>query len=353
MKAYAIDNGDEHSASEVSLLNQIAAHGAGPAGDDDRRADALEMATLHYMRGQTMESIARTFGVSRSTVSRQLTWAKDSGLVEIRVRPDQVGDTTVAGAVMEKYGLEHCVAAPAGSLTAGERFDVTATRAANLIDSVLESDMIVAVSWGTMVNAVSLGLKSRNVVNCQVVQLNGFGNAITTGLHYSNRIFERFGDAFNAYVQQYPAPLFFDSRQVRDSLLSEYSVARIRRLQHTADLVLFNVGTVEDFLPNSPYLAGYHIGEREIDEIRRDGVVGEIAATYFRADGSTSSVEINQRTSGPDLSRLRSARFRVCATSGERKSAALHAALQAGYITHLVTDTDTARSLLSIDAIGD
>lgn len=334
-------------------MSQTSAGGVEPAGDDDRRADALEMATLHYMRGRTMESIARSFGVSRSTVSRLLAWAKDSGLVEIRVRPDQVGDMAVATALVEKYGLEHCVAAPVGSLTAGERFDVTAARAANLIDTVLESDMVVAVSWGTMINAVSLGLKPRNVVNCQVVQLNGFGNAITTGLHYSNSILERFGHAFNAYVQQHPVPLFFDSRDVRDSLLSEYSIARIRRLQHTADLVIFNVGTVEDFLPNSPYLAGYHIGEREIDEIRRDGVVGEIAATYFRADGSTSEVEINQRTSGPNLGRLRSARYRVCVTSGERKSAALHAALQAGYISHLVTDTDTARSLLSIDSIGD
>lgn len=307
------------------------------------------MATLHYMRGQTMEAIARTFGVSRSTVSRLLTWAKDSGLVEIRIRPGQGGDSAVATDIRQKYGLEDCIATPVGSLTAGERFEVTAAKTANLVDTVVGSDMVVAVSWGTMVNAISLGLKSRNVVNCQIVQLNGFGNAITSGLHYSNRILERFGDALNAYVQQYPAPLFFDSCEVRDTLLSEYSIARIRRLQHAADLVLFNVGTVEDFLPNSPYLAGYNIGPREVNEIQRDDVVGEIAATYFRADGSTSNVEINEHTSGPDLERLKLARYRICATSGERKVEALHAALQAGYISHLVTDTDTAKSLLSVD----
>lgn len=316
--------------------------------DDDRRAVALEMATLHYMRGQTMESIARSFGVSRSTVSRMLVWAKDTGLVEIRIRPGQVGDTEVADALIERYQLESCIAAPAGSLTAGERFELTAARAANLIDTLLESDMVMAVSWGTMVNAISLGLKPRNVVNCQVVQLNGFGNAITTGIHYSSRILERFGEAYNAYVQQFPAPLFFDSAGACDILLNEYSLSRIRRLQHTADLVLFNVGTVEDFLPNSPYLAGYNVGAREIDEIRRDEVVGEVAATYFRADGSTADVEINAHTSGPDLERLKLARYRICVTSGERKVEALNAALKGGYISHLVTDTDTASSLLSL-----
>jgi deoxyribonucleoside regulator len=319
-----------------------------PAGNDDRRAIALEMATLHYTRGKTMEAIAQSFGVSRSTVSRLLTGAREAGLVEIRIRPGQLGDSAVAAEIVDRYQLEGCIAVPAGSLSPAERFEATAARAANLIDSILESDMVIAVSWGTMVNALSLALKARNVVNCQIVQLNGFGNSISKGVHYSNQIYERFGEVYNAYVQQYPVPLFFDSNEVRDSLLRESSIARIRRLQHAADLVLFNVGTVEDFLPNSPYLAGYNVGAREVDDIRRDGVVGEIAATYFRADGSTSGVDINDRTSGPDLERLKSARYRICVTSGEHKVRALNAALQGGSISHLVIDTDTAASLLSL-----
>lgn len=326
-----------------------ATSGSEPAGDDDRRAIALEMATLHYTRGKTMEAIARSFGVSRSTVSRMLTWAREAGLVEIRIRPGQLGNSVVATEIVDKYELEDCLAVPAGSLSPAERFEATAARAADLIDTLLESDMVIAVSWGTMVNALSLGLKSRNVVNCQIVQLNGFGNAITTGAHYSNRIYERFGEVYNAYVQQYPVPLFFDSEQARDTLLRESSVMRIRRLQHAADLVLFNVGTVEDFLPNSPYLAGYNVGSREVEEIRRDGVVGEIAATYFRADGTTAGVSINERTSGPNLERLKSARYRICATSGEHKVRALNAALEGGYISHLVVDTETAASLLSLE----
>lgn len=318
------------------------------AGVEDRRAIALEMATLHYTRGKTMGAIARSFGVSRSTVSRLLTWAREAGLVEIRIRPGQLGNSDVATEIVDKYQLEACLAIPAGSLSPGERFEATAARATTLIDTLLESDMVIAVSWGTMVNALSLGLKPRNVVNCQIVQLNGFGNAITTGAHYSNRIYERFGDVYNAYVQQYPVPLFFDSEEARETLLRESSIARIRRLQHAADLVLFNVGTVEDFLPNSPYLAGYNVGSREVEEIRKDGVVGEIAATYFSSDGATSSVDINARTSGPNLERLKSARYRICATSGEHKVRALKAALEGGYISHLVVDTDTAASLLSL-----
>lgn len=315
--------------------------------ESSRHAVALEMATLHYTRGHTMEAIARQFGVSRSTVSRMLTWAREAGLVEIRIRPGELGDDEVADRIVERFGVEECRAVPAGSLSPGERFDVTAARGAGLLDTLLESDMVVGISWGTMINALSLGLRPRNVVNCQVVQLNGFGNSTSTGVHYSNRIFERFGEAFSAYVQQYPVPLFFDREEARDSLMHEYSIQRVRRLQHAADLVLFNVGTVEDYLPNSPYLAGYNVGTQEAEQIRRDEVVGEIAGTYFQSDGHTSGVEINKHTSGPDLERLKLARYKICVTSGEHKVEALKAALEGGYVSHLVIDTDTAAALLA------
>lgn len=95
-------------------------------------------------------------------------------------------------------------------------------------------------------------------------------------------------------------------------------------------------------------LAGDNVGSSEVEEIRRDEVVGEIAATYFRADGATSGVDINDRTSGPDLERLNGARCRVCATSGEHKVRALNAALEGGYISHLL---DTAASLLSLKSL--
>ena len=37
-------------------------------------------AERHYLRGETMESIAHTLGVSRSTVSRLLTQAREEGI---------------------------------------------------------------------------------------------------------------------------------------------------------------------------------------------------------------------------------------------------------------------------------
>ncbi|WP_178945192.1 sugar-binding transcriptional regulator [Kocuria sp. TGY1127_2] len=312
----------------------------------DKRAKALEVASRYYAQGQTMQAIARALGMSRSTVSRLLSWAKEVGLIEVRVRPGRSNDLVIENRLKDEYGLESCTVVPTGSSDVGESLEAVALRGAHLVHELLESDMVMAISWGTMIDSVSRCLTPKSTVNCQVVQLNGFGNSITSGIHYSNLIMERFGTAFNAYVQQFPVPLFFDSPVTRDALFSERSIARIRRLQQTADLVLFNVGTLDDNLPNGPYLAGYYVGTDDSRELESEQCVGEISATYFRKDGSSHDIEFNRRTSGPDLEGLRSSRYRVCVTCGARKVTALYGALNGGLITHLVTDVTTAQQLI-------
>lgn len=312
----------------------------------NRRANALEVASRYYMQGQTMQAIARSLGMSRSTVSRLLSWAKDSGIIEVRVRPGQSNDLVIEAKLKRQFDLESCTVVPTGSSDSGEQLEAVALRGAHLVHELLQPDMVVAISWGTMIDAVSRCLIPKSTVNCQVVQLNGFGNSITSGVHYSNLIVERFGTAFNAYVQQFPVPLFFDSPATRDALFAERSIARIRRLQQTADLAVFNVGTLDDSLPNGPYMAGYYVGADDAQELKAEECVGEIAASYFRQDGSSDGIDFNRRTSGPDLDSLRSVRYRVCVTCGTKKVSALRGALNRGLVSHLVTDVATAQRLV-------
>ena len=49
----------------------------------DRYDRLYAVAERHYLQGETKESIARSLTVSRSTVSRMLTQARDEGIVRI------------------------------------------------------------------------------------------------------------------------------------------------------------------------------------------------------------------------------------------------------------------------------
>lgn len=321
-----------------------------PASHDDRRASALYVARRYYVDNATMESIGRELGASRSTISRLLTYARESGLVEIRFLPDKPLKPDIHVAIETTYDVVAHIVPASASVSEGERLARTASYAARVIYSIVDSDMVVAVSWGTMIDQVSKRLIPKPVSNCQIVQLNGYGNTTTNGLHYANSIMYEFSQAFNGYVQQFPIPIFFDTSATRDALFSERSIQRIQRLQYGADVAIFNIGTVDAGEPNHPYLAGYFIDEQDIAGLAQDDAVGELAGRYFKPDGGAAGIGLNDRTSGPDLDRLKNVEHRLCITSGNRKVAALQAALHGGYITDLVIDEVTAHLLLRHDA---
>lgn len=312
---------------------------------NDRSSEALFAAQKYYIHGATMEAIARELGSSRSTVSRLLTYARETGLVEIRLMPTGSSEPRLATTLERTYGVQAHIVPASSSLSTPERLDRTASNAARVLHAFLESDMVVDISWGTMLDAVSRCLVPKNVSNCQFVQLNGAGHPTTEGIHYSNNIMAAFSEAFHASIRQFPIPLFFDSAETCSSVFRESSIHRIVELQKNADIALFNVGTVDDGILNNPYLTGYDIDAHDTNELAEDGAVGEIATTYYRQDGSHEGIRFNTRTSGPDLGDLRRIKHRICATSGNHKVNALHAALLGGYITDLVVDEVTARIL--------
>ena len=66
-------------------------------GNQMRDQDVLQAATMYYVQEETMDSIAHILGTSRSTVSRLLKRARETGVVRITIqnpdRPSKIGNT--------------------------------------------------------------------------------------------------------------------------------------------------------------------------------------------------------------------------------------------------------------------
>lgn len=320
---------------------------ASAAADQSRTEQALLAAQRYYAEGVAMEVIAQELETSRSTVSRLLSFARETGLVEIRVLPPHTRVSELEALLSERYSVAvNVVHVPPGA-TGPERLERTALHTAGLLGTIFESDMILGLSWGTMLNAVSQYLTPKATTNTQIVQLNGFGNPRASGVHYANSMFSAFSAAFGAYVQQLPLPLFFDTEQARDIMFRERSIRHIAELQASADVVLFNVGTVAQGVPSSPYLNGYFLDDDDFALLKEDDAVGDVATIFLSRRGSYDDVRFNRRTSAPDPQALLRVRHRVCAVSGDHKVDALHAALIGGFVTQLVIDERTAELLIA------
>jgi len=310
----------------------------------DRQSTALRAARLYYQRELTMGAIAHELGTSRSTVSRLLGRARASGLVEVRIRePGPAPD--LEQRLATRLAIQVRVVPVARAMGEAEVFDRVCAAGARYVSAMFESNMTMAVAWGTTMNALSRHLPLKATTRSRVVQLNGAGNTHSSGIAYASQLLQRFGDAFTAEVDQFPVPTFFDFPETKRALWRERSVQRVLTLQSGADLAVFSVGAVHGGVPSHVYSGGY-LEEREYATLVRERIVGDVATVFLREDGSSLDIALNARSSGPDLAVLAAVPRRVCVASGRHRVRGLAGAVAAGVVSDLVIDADTATALL-------
>lgn len=319
----------------------------GRSSDSDLRiGQATRAARLYYFQDMTMAAIGHELGISRSTVSRLITFARDSGLVEITISTPLGRAPEIEQAFADRYDIRAHVVPVSETVDELERLDRVAVFAGRLLTSFVESDTVTGVAWGTTISAVARRLAPKRTFNSYVVQLNGAANTRTTGVSYATDIIKSFADAYGAVPQGFPVPAFFDYPETRRLLWRERSIKRVLDLQDRMDLAVFSVGAVRGAVPSHVYSAGY-LEPADRIELERDGVVGDIATVFLRADGSYDRIALNDRSSGPGLDRLAAVPRRLCIVAGESKMDGLRAALRGGLVTDLVIDDASAAVLMS------
>lgn len=308
-------------------------------------AAALTAARLYYLQDKTMEVIAEELGTSRSSVSRLLRYARDVGLVDIRITSPLEHAGELETQLHDRFQVSVHVVPMPESVTEVERLERVALTAGRLLTQVIESNMVVGVAWGSTISAVSRELGQKETRGTTLVQLNGAGNTLTSGVEYSSEILQRFGSAFGAQVQQFPVPAFFDDPTTREAMWRERSTLRVLDLQAKMDLAVFSVGSPSADVPSRVYVGGY-LGRDDYRSLREDRAIGDIATVFFRADGSWRDIALNARATGPGLDRLRRVGRRFCVVAGAQKLPPLRAAISARLITDVVLDEGLARQLV-------
>lgn len=308
--------------------------------------DALTAAQLYYLQDLTMDAIAHELHTSRSSVSRLLGHARETGLVEIQVRSPLDMPRQLEGDIRAQFGITAHVVPVPDQTSDVERLDRVALSAARILGGFIDSNMSLGVAWGSTMSALSRHLLSKATHNSTIVQLNGAANPRTTGILYASEILQRFGSAYGATVQQFPVPAVFDDPATKAALWRERSISRVVEMQKTLDTIVFGLGSPFAGVPSHVYIGGY-LDEDDFAQLRATGAVGDIATVFYREDGSSDGIPLNDRSSGPSLDVLRGISRRVCVVSGESKLQTLRGALAAGLITDLIVDSGTARKLLA------
>ena len=306
---------------------------------------AIRAARMYYYQNLTTAVIAREMNVSRSTVSRLLSYAREAGLVDIRiVEPTEMPDK-LAQSILERYGIEKVHVVPVPEIASeAEWLERVALYTANYLNTIFDSEMVLGIAWGTTLTAVSKHLLRKTTHNSQIVQLNGAGNTQSMGIGYASQIIMRFAENYSARAHLFPVPTFFDYAETKQALWREGSIKRILDLQAQTDLLLYSIGAVNAGIPSHVYSAGY-LADADYQALDKYQIVGDIATVFFTEDGSSANIPLNKRASGPGFDLLREKRG-VCVVSGLAKVRGLQAALTGKLMSELIIDEPSARALI-------
>ena len=114
----------------------------------DRASLLADVAEMYYLEEKNQAEIAKTIGLTRSMVSRMLTEARESGIVEIRIQRPLQSDPELESALKEKFDLKD-VFVVITNHQSGERLTRTLGNAgAQMLTRYLAPQKILGIGMG-------------------------------------------------------------------------------------------------------------------------------------------------------------------------------------------------------------
>jgi len=312
--------------------------------DVDQLRLLCKVARMYHERGISQPQIAAQLSLSQPRVSRMLKQATQLGVVRTTVTLPPGIYADVEDGIQAKYGLRDCIVVDVGGAEQAV-LPALGAAAADYFDATLAGDHIVGVSsWSeTLLYAVD-HMSKKNVIgaNTVVQMIGGLGDPNVQV--QATRLAGRLAHVTGATPVFLAAPGLVGSEGVRDALLNDPSIADVSRLWSELTVALVGIGSLDP----SPLLqrSGNALGDKDQEELRQLGAVGDVCFRYFDSEGRFVPSELDRRLIGITPESLAKVPRRVGVAGGTRKYTAIRAALVGGWVNVLITDLGVAEQLL-------
>lgn len=305
--------------------------------DDDLLT--VRVAELYYDEAKTQDEIGAILKISRWKVGRLLTHARETGVVRIEIVHPRARRLGLEREVVERFGLSDAVIVPVDEDAELER---VAQAAADHLTALRPVPRTLGVSWGRTLTAVADALPEGWANGVSVVQLNGgvslnrrSGGAASLAMTIAQRA--------GGQAALLPSPAILERIETKQAIEADRTVAGILEQAADARTYLYSAGPAD---ATSAHVENGYLTAADVEELARRGAVGDVLGRYIDADGNVVDPQLDARTVGVDLDRLRGAERTIFVTAGSAKHDIARTVVTSGLCTVLVTDETTARALL-------
>jgi DNA-binding transcriptional regulator LsrR (DeoR family) len=305
---------------------------------------ATRAAWLYFVAGLTQAQIGKKLGLNRTRVNRLLAQARDQGLVQINITGRLSECVALEEQLKKQYGLDDATVVPTPPDQALIP-QVIATAAGAALAERMKDGMSVGVGWGRTLRLSIQSVPRRSLKRLSVVSLLG---GLTRGSAMNpHETASHLADLVGAQCYYVAAPALTDTESTRNLLIAQPMLREIFEKGQKVDLAFLSVGE----LSHSCTMTRVGLVSRdEVDSLVKAGAVGDICAHWVDDEGHLVDHPLNSRVVALSPEKLRGIPCVVIASGGKSKTAALRGVLKGGMCDVLITDEQTAKAILAMEA---
>lgn len=309
----------------------------------------VKIARLYYDQGLRQVEIMERLNIHQSTVSRLLKKARETNVVRISVATPTGVHADLEEALEARFALKEAIVVDSDQIEEHVIRDLGAAAAFFLETTIKPGSIIGISSWSRALLAMVEMMNQSNIgKGGQVVQILG-GVGSTETQSYATHLTQRLASNIGASPVLLQAPGIVGSAEVQQILSSDRTVREAADLFDRVDVALVGIGSLEPsrFLTRS----GNVFSPEERTQLAQQGAVGDICLRFFDQSGASVESPLMHRVIGMDLDQLKRVPRVVGIAGGLDKFEAIHATLAGRLIDILITDIDTAKSLLAANSL--
>ncbi|MHA1555177.1 MAG: sugar-binding transcriptional regulator [Alphaproteobacteria bacterium] len=301
--------------------------------------------TLHYEEGRLQSQIATELGLSSAKVNRLIKQGRELGMVEITVNSPFQRLFDLERKLTQKWNLKTCLVVPTVTGNAETTLNQVGKAAGRVLAETIRDGDTIGISGGKALRAVIENMPGGKAIDVNVVPLTGG----VQGHHFTdvNHVATTLANLLGGRATLIHAPLFSESPEERELLMSVKSVQSVMQLARNADVMLAGIGSVLG--PNATYRQVHPMSDAALTKLVEEGVRGELLGHLIEGDGKLSECELNSMLVGVPPTDAAKIPIRIGVASGPEKADPIRAALNGQYINALVVDEEAAEAVLTAE----
>jgi DNA-binding transcriptional regulator LsrR (DeoR family) len=302
----------------------------------------IKICQLYYEENLSQKAISQKLFVSRPQISRMLAYARDAGLIIIRLNNPYAEEDRLERKLVKKYRLRTVQVINTFSKEENEAREIIGQNAGSRISHYLSRYKTIGIVSGKSVFHVInniLPAHNKNLSFISLVGGMGSSGAEWQANYMSQCLAEKTGG--KAYLLH--APLIMRNENAKKNLEHEEGIQHIFNLAGTCEMIFAGIGQIN---ADATLIESGILNQEDMTFLKQAGAIAAIGAIFLNKKGMVLDNEFTRRFIGISAAQLHACPHVVAIAFGKEKIDAIDASLRSSLIHELITNADTARSLL-------